>query len=71
MDKVKTLTDIAWDDLMSETCANCKGRKYKKMSFCSNCYYKLPESTRKALYTAMSDGYAEIYDEAVELLKSL
>jgi predicted amidophosphoribosyltransferase len=67
----RSLTDIAWDELMSEVCANCGNAKRKKMSFCSKCYYKLPEEVRNNLYTAMSDGYAEIYDEAKELLKSL
>jgi hypothetical protein len=65
----KSLDKIAWDDLFGEICANCKGPKRAKDSFCRCCYFELPKKFRGALYTPMSDGYASIYDEAKDWLR--
>lgn len=64
----KSLVNIAWDDLMSNRCVCGVGKK-KQQSFCRACYFALPASLRSRLYTAMSDGYAEIYDEAKDWLR--
>lgn len=65
----KSLTEIAWDDLLSEICGHCGRKKQVKHSFCRRCYFALPDRLRKRLYTPMSEGYAEIYDEAKTYLQ--
>lgn len=65
----ESLEHQALRELISEQCM-CGGRKKKHQSFCRKCYFKLPKKTQIALYTAFSDGYAEIYDRAKEELQS-
>jgi hypothetical protein len=59
----KSLIQIALDDLQSVVCF-CGAKKAAKQSFCRACYFALPASLRSQLYKHISDGYAEIYDEA-------
>ncbi len=76
----KSLVQIAVEELDGITCCAphpdvlgkiCGQIKRSGISFCSRCYYKLPATTRRALYNDIWHGYAEIYDEAKELLKGL
>lgn len=57
-------------ELKSETCAVCDKSKTSGNSFCKSCYFSLPEKTRHLLYTPMSEGYATIYDEAKDDLRT-
>ena len=69
MPLTKSLIQIALDNLESTVCPSCGNLKPKRKSFCGPCYWKLPKPTRIALYKPMSEGYAEIYDEALDWLK--
>jgi len=42
----------------------CGRVKTRGHSFCRPCYFALPAQTRQKLYTPLSEGYAEIWDEA-------
>ena len=66
----ESLEEQALRELGSETCAACERHKESGQSFCKSCYFHLPPKTRNALYTAMSDGYANIYDEAKQDLRT-
>lgn len=69
MTDTRSLSAIAWDDLFSEVCI-CGQKKQKRQSFCRSCYFELPQNLRMNLYKSMSDGYAEVYDEAKDYLKN-
>ncbi len=66
----ESLEQQALRELKSENCAACERPKESGQSFCKSCYFSLPPRTRNALYAAMSDGYASIYDEAKEDLRT-
>ena len=66
----ESLEQQALRELKSETCAVCENRKESGHSFCKKCYFALPPNKRHALYTPMSDGYATIYDEAKDDLRT-
>ena len=66
----ENLEQQALRELKSETCAACDKPKMSGHSFCKSCYFALPEKTRHLLYTPMSDGYATIYDEAKDDLRT-
>lgn len=57
-----------WREYMGLECAVCEKKKSKAQSFCSSCYYKLPEGMRKSLYRRFGDGYEEAYEEAIDEL---
>ncbi len=57
----------AYDDLKSEVCGACNGKKSSMMSFCRRCYYSLPPSVQRSLYRR--EGYAENYTAALAILK--
>lgn len=50
--------------LVSETCPFCQGRKRRSQSFCRLCYFKLPATSRQALYHRFGEGYEEALDAA-------
>lgn len=56
-------------ELHEPTCPNCGKAKLCSRSFCSPCYYRLPEAMRKALYHTFGRGYSNSYDEAKTYLK--
>lgn len=69
MSDTRSLETIARDELFSNTCV-CGAHKKDGNSFCTRCYYQLPAQMRLALYTPMSRGYASIYDEAKDWLRT-
>ena len=69
MSETRSLRQQAREELRSETCV-CGRKKAYGHSFCGGCYHALPAGKQRALYTTFADGYAEIYDEAKELLKA-
>lgn len=64
----ESLVATALRELDSTTCA-CGGQKRRGNSFCLTCYYALPQELRQRLYKALSDGYAQAYDEAKDWLR--
>ena len=54
---------------LSGTKCRCGRPKQTNKTFCGQCYYKLPEKMRMALYRRLGHGYEEAYDDAVEYLK--
>lgn len=46
----------------------CGKSKKARMSFCPNCFFRLPDKLRKNLYKTFGRGYEEAYDAAVEYL---
>ena len=65
----ESLVDVAWKELASDICV-CGGRKVPKQSFFRACYFSLPKELRLDLYKPMSEGYAEIYDQAKTYLRA-
>lgn len=55
------------EQLLSNVC-QCGKRKKPHMSFCPNCFFRLPEEKRDDLYKQWLHGYEESYDAAVEYL---
>jgi hypothetical protein len=51
------------------TLCQCGCLKTKGQTFCSTCYYRLPEPMRAALYKSLADGYMDAYHAAMEFLK--
>ena len=64
----ESLVDIALRELGSNVCI-CGAEKRPQQSFCRPCYFALPRRMQSELYKPMSEGYAEIYDEAKDYLK--
>lgn len=58
-----SLRQSALDALLSSECL-CGSPKVKNQSFCRACYFALPGKLRQDLYKPLSDGYAEVWDEA-------
>lgn len=58
----------ALKELDGEVCY-CGAEKKKGRSFCSRCYFSLPKRLQSALYKHISEGYAEVYDEAKDFLR--
>lgn len=56
-------------ELAGERCA-CGAAKQPRQTFCRNCYYRLPETLRKALYKRLGQGYEWAYRTAREYLKT-
>jgi hypothetical protein len=67
----KSLKTLALESLRSDECPACLGHKEPGKSFCFGCYKLLPEKVKRDLYKGINDGYAEIWDEAKEILKGL
>lgn len=59
-----SLFQLAWKDYSSEVCGVCQKPKRKNQSFCSRCFFELPEDMRKGLYARFGSGYEENYDSA-------
>lgn len=57
-------------ELRGKVCPACGKNKGTGKSFCSTCYYLLPQENRNALYRLFGDGYLEAYDAAIEFLKA-
>jgi len=51
------------------TVCYCGAAKAKGKSFCNRCYFSLPPKLQRALYKHISEGYAEIWDEARDFLR--
>jgi len=64
----KSLRLEALEALRAAKC-DCGRAKRSGQSFCSRCYYSLPESTRKDLYLGWGGGYEEAWDEARDFLR--
>jgi hypothetical protein len=64
----ESLEQIAIRELASDRCV-CGEEKVKNQSFCRKCYFTLPKQLRFELYKPISDGYAEIYDQAKQYLQ--
>ena len=64
----ESLIDIALRELGSDTCI-CGSRKARGQSFCRECFFALPQGLRNRLYLTISEGYAEVHDEAKDYLK--
>lgn len=56
-------------ELKSETC-RCGSRKRPMETLCGSCYYKLPQSNRRALYNRLGQGYEKAYADACNYLDS-
>lgn len=54
-------------EILSTVC-RCTRVKRKMNTFCSRCYYKLPQAMRSALYQKIGEGYEESYKSAVAFL---
>ena len=54
---------------LSGTTCRCGRTKKANQTFCSKCYYALPEAMRLALCRRLGSGYEEAYDEAVRELR--
>ena len=65
----ESLTMTAIRELGDVRCA-CGAEKQRNQSFCRGCYFALPAATRSKLYAAFSQGYAEVYDEAKDWLRT-
>lgn len=63
-----SLVAQALQDLDSTTCY-CGNEKGKGKSFCKRCYFSLPKKIQHDLYKHISEGYAEVYDEAKDFLR--
>jgi hypothetical protein len=64
----ESLVQTAIRELGLEQCI-CGAHKERRQSFCKRCYFALPQKLRSDLYKPLSDGYAEIYDEAKDWLQ--
>lgn len=56
------------DELYGRQCF-CGSRKKSSQTFCSNCYFRLPNDMRKALYRRFGHGYESAVDRAKEYLR--
>ena len=63
-----SMVQIALKELEAEKCV-CGAEKQKRQSFCRKCYLALPQKLRSELYKPMSDGYAEVHEEAKDWLR--
>lgn len=54
---------------LDSTVCYCGNEKLKGSSFCKRCYFSLPKKTQGELWKRVSDGYAEVYDEAKDFLR--
>ena len=63
-----SLVQIALQELDGTVCY-CGARKSKGKSFCARCFFSLPKKMQGDLYKHISDGYAEIWDEARDFLR--
>jgi predicted amidophosphoribosyltransferase len=66
----ESLNAQALRELKETTCAGCGEPKKSGESFCRACYFSLTPKQRSSLYTLMSNGYAQIYDEIKSELKA-
>lgn len=57
------------ESLAGEDCPGCLGRKGRRKSFCSRCYFKLPKPIRTALYNPVGNGYEDAHAAAMKHLK--
>ena len=58
MDQIELVRELG-----STTC-RCGRAKKTRQTFCSQCYYSLPQAMRNALYRRLGVGYEEAYEEA-------
>ena len=56
-------------DFLARKCAACGSKKPSRMSFCADCYWRLPREKRIALYRLFGDGYEEAYTLALKWLR--
>ena len=62
----ESLEQRALRELGIKTCA-CGEDKERGQSFCRACYFALPKEMRLALYRR--EGYANVWDDAIEWLR--
>lgn len=65
-----TDTQFYMDDLKSDKCRPCGGKKKPMNTFCRKCFYRLPKEMRTALYQHIGDGYEAAYNAALHHLIS-
>lgn len=53
--------------LSAEICA-CKKVKARRSAFCKSCYFRLPPTIRRALYSPLGRGFEQSYDLALDTL---
>ena len=70
MSLTPSLRKLALDSYSSITCPHCGQPKSGRKSFCTKCYWALPEAERKALYKAFTSGYADAWDAAMTWLQA-
>ncbi len=66
---MESLEQEALRILGSTTCV-CGSAKERGDSFCRKCYFSLTPSLRGKLYAPLSDGYASMWDEARDYLRT-
>jgi hypothetical protein len=55
------------DQFKSDECI-CERPKKPRFAFCFNCYSRLPNDMKRALYRSFGNGFEEAYDEAYRFL---
>ncbi len=60
-----TTTRAMVASLGSRLCPACAGEKKCRQTFCSACYYKLPEELRRSLYAQVGQGYERAVESAM------
>ena len=55
---------------LAATVCRCGNRKASGNTFCGRCYFKLPKTTRAALYRRVGQGYEQAYNDAAGYLEN-
>lgn len=55
--------------LYSTNCSGCGNAKPSRMSFCGDCYRRLPKDVQRDLYKRFGEGYEEVFEQALAYLK--
>lgn len=63
---MKTVRELI--DELSSTACRCGKNKRPRNTFCTGCYYSLPQPMPVALYHRVGQGYEEAYAAAAEFL---
>ena len=55
-------------EILKNNQCRCGEGKLPRMAFCRDCFYKLPNAIRKALYARVGFGFEQAYDLAARTL---
>lgn len=58
------------DTFIGTHCEACGGGKQPNSAFCTNCYFSLSPSARKALWNRFGHGFEEAYAQALAVIKA-